>query len=264
MTDFHTHVWPDGIAEAAVKSLAARAKVPAYTDGTVGGLRKSMADAGVSLSVILPVITKASQFDSITKFALGINEKYEDLISFGAVFPGDPDYKKELRLLKEYGFKGIKLHPDYQRVRLDSKESMNIIYEASALGFIITVHAGIDIGLPENPCSTPDMALKVLEEIKPDALVLAHTGGWKVWGEVEKLLCGREVYFDLSFTNGYIENEQWVRIIKKHGASRCLFGTDSPWSSPKDTGESLKKLGLPEEDLEMIFEGTANKLLEAD
>ncbi|MBQ4483246.1 MAG: amidohydrolase [Lachnospiraceae bacterium] len=264
MIDFHTHVWPDDIAVNAVKSLAARAKIPAYTDGTVGGLRKSMAEAGVSLSVILPVITKASQFDSITKFASGINEKYEELISFGAVFPGDPDYKKELRLLKEYGFKGIKLHPDYQRVRLDSKESMNIIYEASALGLIVSVHAGVDIGLPENPCSTPEMAFKVLEEIKPDKLVLAHTGGWKVWDEVEKLLCGRDVYFDLSFTDGYIDVEQWSRIIKKHGNRRCLFATDSPWSSPADTIQSLKKLGLSEEEQEMIFDGTANKLLEAD
>lgn len=259
--DLHTHVWPDRLAEGALKVLAGKAGIPPFTDGTVAGLEKSMAEAGISVSVILPVITKPGQFDSITDFAARINEEHDDLISFGAVFPGDPDYKKRLRLLKEYGFRGIKLHPDYHGKELDGKESMDIIYEASSLGLIVSVHAGIDIGLPERPYSTPQMAAAVLDEIAPDRLVLAHTGGWKLWDEVENLLCGREVYFDLSFSDGYIEDDQWSRIIKAHGADHCLFGSDSPWSSQKDTVKSMERLQLTDEEKEMIFHGTAEKLL---
>ena len=259
--DFHTHVWPDKVAPGAVSALSQRARVAPHTDGTVDGLRGSMREAGVAISVILPVITKVSQFDSITRFAAEINEKYDDLISFGAVFPGDPDYKSRLRTLRKYGFKGIKLHPDYHGVDLDDKRSMDIIYEASALGMIVSVHAGIDIGLPDKPCSTPRMASAVIDKIHPEKLVLAHTGGWKLWDDVESLLAGREVYFDLSFSDGYIEDGQWERIIKKHGANRCLFGTDSPWSSQKETIKALQRLHLTDEEYSQLLSGTADKLL---
>ena len=259
--DFHTHVWPDSIAEGAVRSLSERAGISPHTDGTVEGLRRAMADAGIAVSVILPVITKTSQFDSIMRFAAEINGKYEDLISFGAVFPGDPEYKEHLRLLKNYGFKGIKLHPDYHGVDLDAKESMDIIYEASSLEMIVSVHAGIDIGLPDKPCSTPQMAAHVIDEIHPDRLVLAHTGGWKLWDEVESLLAGSDVFMDLSFTDGYIEDVQWKRIMRAHGADRCLFGTDSPWSGQKETIESLRRLDLTDEEYEKILSGTAGALL---
>ncbi|MCR5773956.1 MAG: amidohydrolase family protein [Lachnospiraceae bacterium] len=261
MIDFHTHIWPDRLAPGTIKALSAAAGIPARTDGTAEGLRRSMADSGIALSVVLPVITRTEQFDSITGFASTINEKYEDLVSFGAVFPGDPDHKERLRILKEYGFKGIKIHPDYHRVALDAKESMDIIYEASALGMIISVHAGIDIGLPDHPCSTPEMAAKVLDEIGPEKLVLAHTGGWKLWDETEELLAGRDVYFDLSFTDGYIRDEQWERIIKKHGAKRCLFGTDSPWSGQKETTEALRRLDLTDEECRLILYENASGLL---
>ena len=264
IVDFHTHIWPDRIAEGAVKSLAQRAGIPPHTDGTAEGLRRAMADAGVGLSVILPVITKTAQFDSIMRFASVINDKYDDLLSFGAVFPGDPEYKSRLRLLKEYGFSGIKLHPDYHGVDLNAAESMNIIYEASSLDMIVSVHAGVDIGLPDRPRSVPQMAAEVIDAIHPWKLVLAHTGGWKSWDMVESMLAGREVYFDLSFTDGYIGDEQWKRIIRKHGADRCLFGTDSPWSAQKKTIAALERLGLSDEEYGMIFSGTAERLLGRD
>ena len=262
MIDFHTHIWPDRIADGTVKALSAKAGIKPFSDGTAEGLKRAMADTGVSLSVVLPVITKPSQFDSILRFASEINDRNEELLSFGAVFPGDPEYKEHLRLLKSYGIRGIKLHPDYHGVDLDARESMDIIYEASSLGMMISVHAGIDIGLPEKPRSTPSMAAVVLDSIHPDRLVLAHTGGWKQWDEVEERLAGRDFYMDLSFTDGYIGDEQWRRIIKKHGADRCLFGTDSPWSGQRETMEGLRRLGLSEEEYGWISHRTAEGLLQ--
>ena len=36
------------------------------------------------------------------------------IISFGGIHPDNEDYKEKLCWIKEQGFKGIKLHPDYQ------------------------------------------------------------------------------------------------------------------------------------------------------
>jgi hypothetical protein len=87
--------------------LSEKTQIKAYSNGTLDGLRRQMQTSGVALSVILPVITRAKQFDSILKFAVETNEHYDDLLSFGAVFPGDEDYKAKLRLMKEYGIKGF-------------------------------------------------------------------------------------------------------------------------------------------------------------
>ncbi|MBQ1898513.1 MAG: metal-dependent hydrolase, partial [Ruminococcus sp.] len=99
--DFHTHVYPDKIAEKTIKALGEVAVVKPNTDGTVNGLIESMQSAGIDKSVILPVNTRAGQFDTITKFAKHINDTYDNLISFGGIHPDDDDITEKLRTLKD-------------------------------------------------------------------------------------------------------------------------------------------------------------------
>ena len=84
--DFHTHIFPDKIAAKTIEHLAWVGGITAATDGTLSGLLSSMERCGVDLSVILPVATKPSQFESIQSFAKSINEQYPGkLISFGGI-----------------------------------------------------------------------------------------------------------------------------------------------------------------------------------
>ena len=73
LIDFHTHVFPDKIAESTISFLAKNSGTRAYTDGTAEGLIKEMERAEADVCVTLPVLTKASQFDSISRFAIQIN-----------------------------------------------------------------------------------------------------------------------------------------------------------------------------------------------
>ena len=118
--DFHTHIFPDKIAEKTIAKLASVANIAASTDGTINGLVESMNRANVDISVIQPVVTKPEQFETINQFAQSINEKYKGrLISFGGIHPDCEDYKQKLNQIKESGFLGIKIHPDYQKVMID-------------------------------------------------------------------------------------------------------------------------------------------------
>ena len=65
---------------------------------------------------------------------------------------------------------------------------------------------------------------RAIRDTAPRKLVLAHLGGWKEWDAVEELLAGEEVYMDTAFLEDYISDEQLVRIIRKHGAGKILFG----------------------------------------
>ena len=89
--DFHTHVFPGKIAQRTIAALEGAADVKAHTDGTLSGLLKSMAHAGVDKSVILPVNTRKGQYDNITRFSKAVNDEHDNLISFGGIHPDDDD-----------------------------------------------------------------------------------------------------------------------------------------------------------------------------
>lgn len=256
--DFHTHIFPEAIAARTIASLESRAKINAYSDGTLPGLLRSMEEAGVDISVILPVVTRPGQFASVNRYAAEITAKElgegaQGVVSFGGIHPDSADYKKEIDEIARMGLKGIKLHPDYQQVFIDDIRYLRIIDRAAERGLIISVHAGLDVGLPEPIHCTPERALLVLEQVGPDKLILAHMGGYGCWDEVEELLVGRKVYFDTAYSFRHMEDEQFMRIVRAHGADRILFATDSPWSGQKEDLAHIRGLGLAGEELEQIL-----------
>lgn len=260
--DFHTHIFPDKIAARTIEALEAKAGLTASTDGTLKGLLGSMEAAGVDLSVILPVVTKPSQFETVNTFAASVSGMYPGkLISFGGIHPDTEDYKGELDRIKALGLKGIKIHPDYQGVMIDDVRYMNIIEYADALDLIILTHAGIDIGLPEIIHCPPDRLRKVIDKLHPKRLVAAHYGGWKDWEGVYEYLAGEDVYLDTAFTLGYIEEEIFYKILEKHGSDKVLFATDCPWGNQKKDVECFRKMSLTDEVKDKIWAKSALKLL---
>ena len=275
--DFHTHAFPDKIAGKTIELLSKKGGIPAHTDGTAQDLRKRLAEAGISLGVVLPVVTRPEQFESVTRFAQQINEeqhrcdsgdfsgetgkKAAGLLSFGGIHPDSNDYKKELKMLADCGFRGIKLHPDYQGVYFDDIRYLRIIEYATELGLIVITHAGVDIGFPDTVRCTPDRALKVLREVKPEKLVLAHMGGWNLWKEVIDTLAGEQVYMDTAYSMGHISEEHFVMLCRTHGPERILFATDCPWGNPKKDVETFLTMPLTPEEQELILHRNAERLL---
>lgn len=265
IVDFHTHIFPEKIAAKTIAYLEEKAHIKSFGDGTEQGLVSAMEAAGVDVSVVLPVVTRPEQFRTINQFAAQLNEKYRNrqtrLWSFGGIHPDSADYKEELRTIKELGLLGIKLHPDYQDTHFDDIRYMRILDYASELGLVSVVHAGVDVGFPDNVRCTPRQIHRVLEEVKPKNLVLAHYGGFDMWEDVEELLAGRDVWLDTAFTAGYLKDEAFMGIWNKHGADRILFATDSPWSGQKETLEYLRGLAIPSEDINKILGQNARRLI---
>ena len=75
IVDFHTHVFPEKIASQTILALASKSQNKPHTDGTVDGMINALSDANAQIAVTLPVLTKPTQFESVTKFAAYINEK---------------------------------------------------------------------------------------------------------------------------------------------------------------------------------------------
>lgn len=264
--DFHTHIFPDKIAKSALMGMSEKSGLHPQFDGTAQGLLESMNKNAVDISVILPVVTRPKQFQSVNSFAALINEQNAKsqgarLISFGGIHPESKDYKNELKEIVNLGLKGIKLHPDYQGTRIEDIRYMRIIDYAGSLGLITSIHAGIDIGYQEDVHCTVKGIVKLIKEVHPKNLVLAHFGGYGLWDEVEESLVGEEVYLDTGFIFHAIEKKQFLRIVRAHGSERVLFATDCPWSSQADSLVSLDQMGLSNEEAENILFRNACKLL---
>ena len=121
------------------------------------------------------------------------------------------------------------------------------------------------------------MAKKIIEEVGEFKFVLAHMGGWKNWSEVLKVLRGTKIYIDTSFSTGKIipregfhweEDDlklltpaQFIDFVKTFGAEKILFGTDSPWTSPKTSIEFIESLPLAAADKAKILGLNAKQLL---
>ena len=266
LIDFHTHIFPDKIAERTIAFLAEKASIKPFANGTALGLTEEMARAGADISVTLPVLTNPAQFDSVNRFAAEINARYatssERLISFAGIHPACEEIDGKMRWIKDNGFLGVKIHPDYQETFINDGGYVRILECAKALDLIVVTHAGVDAGYRDKPVRCPpELALQLIRRVPFGKLVLAHLGGSEMAEQVYETLCGEDVYFDTSYILRFTSDEAVKRIIHRHGADRILFASDSPWSSIREDAERIRGLGLDCETENKILFENAKKLL---
>ena len=264
--DFHTHLFPDKIADLTIAALSKSGGIPAHSNGKYSGLIDSMEKNGIDVSVNLPVLTKPTQIESIFNFACGINRENATqgkVISFCGMHPAIEEYEMWLEKIKENGFLGIKIHPDYQGTFFDDSRYVRILEKAKALDLITVTHAGFDVGFPNEEIKcTPKRVLRVLDKIGGyEKLVLAHLGGNELFDEVYESLAGCDVYFDTSYVLPALTREQFEKMLSKHGEDKILFATDSPWQDQGKMVEIIKAYGLTKAAEEKILCENARKLL---
>ncbi|MDD6206996.1 MAG: TatD family hydrolase [Clostridiales bacterium] len=266
--DFHTHIFPENVSGHAVTKLEQSGKLKAYTDATVDGLLYSMREAGIDLSVLLPVVTRLEQFDTVNRYAVKWN-RLPGICSFGGIHPKDPNCRYHLKEISRMGLKGIKLHPDFQQTYIDDISYIRLISQALDEGLYIAIHAGLDAAYPDCIHATPERICHMLNETgilgshskEMRKIILAHMGGFACWDQVSELLSTEEVYVDTSFAFDYLPEEKFVELIKKHGSDRVLFGTDSPWQSQKESLQKFQMLPLSSEEKENILYKNAWSIL---
>lgn len=260
--DFHTHAFPDKLAVNAIAKLTYPSKIKPSFDGTVSGLLKSMDEAGIEKSVVLNIATKPAQTENIIKWCKEI--KGERIIPFASIHP---DNKKAGDLIKEIsgeGLPGIKLHPMYQNFYLDDEKMLFIYEEIVKNNLILLFHIGFDIAFPDERCAEIGRLKKVVQKFPELKIVAAHTGGWRMWDEVLKVIAGLDIWIETSMTLKYIEDRKiFLEILKKHPSDKIMFGTDAPWTDQKEEVKLMRDIRDISEDLkEKIFSGNAKKLLD--
>jgi len=258
--DFHTHIFPDDLAKKAVTKLRDNIDglyQPVH-DGTLSGLLGRMDAYGIDVSVIQPVVTKKSQTRRVNEWAASIQS--DRIVGFGGLYPHD-GYKEDIDRVVGLGLKGLKFHAEYQDFTLDEPRMLRIYDYALSRGLVLLHHAGFDPGFPPPFKTSPERFTRVAKQMRGGVIIASHLGGHAQWDEVEETLAGSGVWLDTSMGFEYYPHAQFMRIVRKHGADKILFATDSPWSDAKNELAALYAQPLDKREADAIAGGNALRLL---
>ena len=256
--DVHTHAFPDAVAAAAIAALEEEAGVVARYDGTVGGLLGAMDRTGIAVSVIQPVATRPGQVERINDWAASIAS--ERIVPFGAMHPDLKDPSGEVARMSSLGIRGFKMHPEYQDFRPDEERLLPILEAAMEHDMVVLFHCGLDIAVPTLN-GDPAAFARMLDRTPGLEAILAHMGGFGLWDDVRRHLVGRDVWLDTSYTLGHLPEDEFVGILRAHGADRVLFGSDGPWTDAGEERALLEASGLTADELRCVLVENAGRLL---
>lgn len=258
--DTHTHVFPDKIAARALAHLQAKSHgIPTFTRGTFDDLAIRARAAGYSGWMNCPVVTRPGQARGVNAWAASHNQWPS--LSLGGIHPDDTDLAGILQNLRDLGLHGVKFHPEYQEFHILEKRMEPIWNFCEEHALPVLIHGGEDIGFEPPFHSYPADYAELSRRHPGLVIVAAHTGGWLCWDLVERDLVGTNVYIDTSFTLPFMKDRtQFDRIVRNHGTTKVLFGTDSPWQELSEAIRDVKSRPFTAAELEDIFWNNAGRV----
>ena len=259
--DAHCHIYPDKIAE---KAAAATDKfydgLGAACDGKVSTLLKESDKVRIEHCIVQSVATTPKQVSSINNYvAQQVLENPGRFTGLGTLHPESEDLEADVQEVISLGLKGIKLHPDIQKFKVDDYRCLKIYELCEKHNLPILMHTG-DY---RYDYSNPNRLVPILEIYDKLIIIGAHFGGWSMWKEAAKELKKfKNLYVDSSPSLYGLTKSEARELIDLYTDDRVLFGTDYPMWSPEDEIKRYKALRLSKKQNEKILFHNANKLFD--
>lgn len=258
--DCHCHVYPDKIAAKAADAIGEFYSIEMNYDGRIDTMVADAEKAGITHSLIFSVATKPSQTRSINEFiARTVASDPKRFTGLGTLHPESEDLAGDVEHLMSLGLKGVKLHPDIQGFKIDDYRCLKIYELCEEKGLPVLFHTGDR----RYDYSNPNRIKPILEIYKNLTVIGAHLGGYSMWEEAVNELSGYEnFYVDCSSSLAFLTSEKATELIRSYGAQKVIFGTDYPMWDICDEMDRFSRLGLTDEERELILYKNAQKLFE--
>ena len=260
--DAHAHIYPNKIAQKATEAIGAFYDIEMENSlGTAEGLIEEGAKAGITRYVVHSCATKAQQVRSINEFIKYEIDKHKEFIGFMTLHQdlSEEEIQNEVEWCIENGFKGVKLHPDFQKFYIDGEDAQRF-YKILGNRLPILFHTGDDRYEYSKPARLAKMAKKYPEV----NFIGAHFGGYRCWDDAYLYKGLKNVYFDTCSSLSFISADRAKELIDMLGAERFFFATDFPmWDANKEL-ERFFKIPLSETERKMILSENIKKLLKVD
>jgi predicted TIM-barrel fold metal-dependent hydrolase len=208
-------------------------------------------------------------------WACEVGAVYERLVPFVGVqkLLGGEGGAEEVRLGHGRGAKGVKLQPGMNMFFPADRELWPVYETAQELGLAILTDSGTygRAASDGGPYGRPVNFIEVLESFPRLTLVMAHFAS-AYWDERVEL-AGRfpNLHFDISGGFGAedvqardgrraLAEEDAVRVLRKVGIERFLFGTDGPSVMPQPYVEQVLRLDLTDDERRLLLADNAKRL----
>lgn len=261
--DAHTHTYPEPLAERATDSLGRFYDFKVQGKGTYTDLETQAKACGICGFILFSVATNAHQVEKVNdgiaaSTALSRAHGFETT-GFAGMHQDYPDFEGELRRCERLGLRGVKIHPDIQRMDLESVE-MYRLCEILEGHMPLFLHMGDN--RPEYRYSEPRKLVKLLKRFPRLEVVAAHLGGYQAWDEAEAVLLGApNVWYDTSSAFWAMTPERAYSLMEKCGWDRVMFGTDYPVCDLQNYLDLFLAIDLDEEKRRNILYHNAHRFL---
>ena len=257
--DAHTHIYPEKIAEKATVAIGNFYDIKMeMSSGTTANLIKDGKRAGITRYVVHSCATKAHQVRSINEFIKKEIDEHSEFIGFMTLHQDltEEEIVCEVDWCIKNGFKGVKLHPDFQKFNIDD-ENVEKFYKIIGDRLPILFH----IGDNRYDYSAPERLVKMAKKYPNVNFIAAHFGGYRKWDNANLYVGLNNVYFDTCSSLAFIDSKKAKEIIDMLGVDKFFFGTDFPMWDAKTELERFFSIGLSKEDNEKILSKNIKKLL---
>jgi uncharacterized protein len=221
-------------------------------------LLRDMDRFGVDRAVVIPfpvVEDCRAAHDEIGRAVLAHPDR---LVGSACLYPYIPEaqFRDEIRRCRErYGFRAIKLQPQYQALNPVSRASDFWFETAIENGLAAICHTGTGA-----PFALPSSFMLPARRFPELRIVLSHSGGGVFVGEaITAAVFCKNVYLELSSLMPHHVHE----VLSHVPADRLMIGSDLPESVETEFGKILG-LNIGEEERRAILYGTGVRVFDAD
>jgi predicted TIM-barrel fold metal-dependent hydrolase len=197
---------------------------------TIPNLVAEMDRVGFGRATVLPIAIGLPFGDDSSERWLDAIERSparDRLVPFASVHPHWSGWRDQLRSAAARGARGIKVHPEFQRLFPDETAMMEVYEECDRLGLVVLFHAGRSGIEPEFVRKYAllrryEPAVTAFPQVQ---FVLGHAGARDVADAMR--LASRHENVWLEITGQGVT--QLDAILDENGSDRILFGSDWPF-----------------------------------
>jgi predicted TIM-barrel fold metal-dependent hydrolase len=264
ITAHHAHVFPEHIRE----------------EGSVQRLLTLMDNCEISGAVCFTPFN--DQLDGVidgNSWLANEIKQHSELIGFGTIDFTRDDMVDQVERIYDLGFRGIKLHPAYQKFNILSLKSRQVYEAAQRRNLFLTFHTGIHWHRISD--YRVDMFDEIVANYPQLRFSMEHVGGYHYFPEALAVIVNNlrsdngvwkgPVYAGLTsvFTRHinrfwHLQQEQIEELVAQAGASQIIFGLDFPYNKEKETLialERIRALPINDEERGLILGGSLKNVL---
>lgn len=215
-----------------------------------------MDEAGIEKAVVMTYADAPVLNPNALEYIYDACKKYPDrLIPYARI---NPHADNAATLLEEaivdLKMKGLKIHQESVTAAAHHDSVIRLVKKAAEFDAPILFHSG------DEALSLPQQFTKLAEAAPEATIILAHMGGYHHTDDAIQVC---EKYDNLLLDTSACPYPQKIKeAIERLGANRVLFGSDGPGCNPKLELQKVKRIGLSENEEQMVFHDNIASLLE--